>query len=154
MGRPLTELKEAGIDPGKHLGPKEDPRPERAYQEEVSRLAQQKDPYMQAAGMYVPDVEAAFGKPMPERDYADEKDGLMGILNQMETENLQGMGYGPQPGLTNIGQSVAGGAAATNMTQAAESAEAAGNLQPPSPISANYTGYPGNLNVAQTFVRS
>ena len=33
---------------------------------------------MTAAMGVQPNVGAAFGKPMPKRDYADEKDGLMG----------------------------------------------------------------------------
>ena len=77
--RPLTQIKESKINPVTHLGPKPE---ERAYVEEVSRIAQQPDPYMQNAGMYTPNVEQAYGKPMPERDYADEKEGLMGILER------------------------------------------------------------------------
>ena len=124
---------------------------DRAYMEEASRLTQQADPYMTAAMGVQANVPAAFGKPMPQRDYADEKDGLMGMLNQMEEENLKNMGYGPAPGLTNIGQSVVGGAAAANATQAAETAEAAGNLQPQVPLSPNYTGFPGRQPVTQGF---
>ena len=147
-----------GGDPGRTPAP-EAPAPEapapsvadRAYMEEASRLTQQADPYMTAAMGVQANVPAAFGKPMPQRDYADEKDGLMGILNQMEEENLKNMGYGPAPAMVNLGQSTAGGAAAANMTQAAETAEAAGNLQPQVPLSPNYTGFPGRQPVTQGF---
>ena len=61
------------------------------------------------------------------------------------------MGYGPAPAMVNLGQSTAGGAAAANMTQAAETAEAAGNLQPQVPLSPNYTGFPGKQPVTQGF---
>ena len=149
--RPLTQIKDAGIDPGSHSGPAAPSAEDRAYIEEVSRLTQQADPYMTAAMGVQPNVGAAFGKPMPKRDYADEKDGLMGILNQMEEENLKNMGYGPAPAMVNLGQSTAGGAAAANMTQAAETAEAAGNLQPQVPLSPNYTGFPGKQPVTQGF---
>ena len=142
-----------GGDPGRTPAP-EAPAPsvaDRAYMEEASRLTQQADPYMTAAMGAQPNVGAAFGKPMPQRDYADEKDGLMGALNQMEEENLKNMGYGPAPAMINLGQSTAGGAAAANMTQAAETAEAAGNLQPQVPLSPNYTGFPGRQPVTQGF---
>ena len=144
-----------GGDPGRTPAP-EAPAPapsvaDRAYMEEASRLTQQADPYMTAAMGAQPNVGAAFGKPMPQRDYADEKDGLMGMLNQMEEENLKNMGYGPAPAMVNLGQSTAGGAAAANMTQAAETAEAAGNLQPQVPLSPNYTGFPGRQPVTQGF---
>ena len=147
-----------GGDPGRTPAP-EAPAPEapapsvadRAYMEEASRLTQQADPYMTAAMGVQPNVGAAFGNPMPQRDYADEKGGLMGALNQMEEENLKNMGYGPAPAMVNLGQSTAGGAAAANMTQAAETAEAAGNLQPQVPLSPNYTGFPGRQPVTQGF---
>ena len=145
--RPLTQIKEAGIDPGKHLGPKPE---ERAYVEEVSRIAQQPDPYMQNAGMYTPNVEQAYGKPMPERDYADEKDGLMGILNEMETANLQRMGYGNAPDLAQQAGLQNNESAAVDVTTDAEKLEASNNLQPMAVTSFNYSGFKGEQNVAQT----
>ena len=143
---------EPGRTPAPAAAAREAPAPsvaDRAYMEEASRMTQQADPYMTAAMGVQPNVGAAYGKPMPQRDYADEKGGLMGKLNQMEEDNLKSMGYGMSPAMTNLGQSVMGGAAASNMTQAAETQEAAGLLQPSAPVSSTYTGFPGRQPVSQ-----
>jgi hypothetical protein len=149
--RPGTDVTR-GFEQGMGGAPIAAPAPaDRQYMQEVVNLSQQADPYMQNAGMYAPNVEQAYGKPMPERDYADEKEGLLGKLNAMEEANLQSMGYGNAPDLAQAAGIQHNQSAAVDITTDAEKLEAANNLQPMSTTSYNYGGFKGPLNVQQTF---